>query len=67
MAAVGWRVSGIELDPAVAAKARSVTADVTIGDPADVSLPPASFDVITAFHVVEHLPDRTRPRRSVTC
>ncbi len=57
MAAVGWRVSGIELDPAAAAKARTVTSDVTIGDPAEVTLPPASFDLITAFHVVEHLPD----------
>jgi SAM-dependent methyltransferase len=51
------RVSGIELDPVAAAKARSVTAEVTIGDPAEVTLPSASVDVITAFHVVEHLPD----------
>jgi SAM-dependent methyltransferase len=57
MAAVGWRVSGIELDAVAAAKARTVTPDVVIGDPADVSLPPGSFDLITAFHVVEHLPD----------
>jgi SAM-dependent methyltransferase len=57
MAAVGWRGSGIELDPEAAAKARTVTADVTIGDPAEVTLPHASFDLVTAFHVVEHLPD----------
>jgi SAM-dependent methyltransferase len=57
MAAVGWRVSGIELDPEAAAKARTVSEDVTVGDPADVALPPGSFDLITAFHVVEHLPD----------
>jgi SAM-dependent methyltransferase len=62
MAAVGWRVSGIELDPEAAAKARTVTADVTLGDPADLVLPRASFDLVTAFHVVEHLPD---PRRAV--
>jgi SAM-dependent methyltransferase len=62
MAAVGWRVSGIELDPEAAAKARTVTADVTLGDPADLTLPRASFDLVTAFHVVEHLPD---PRRAV--
>jgi SAM-dependent methyltransferase len=63
MAAVGWRVSGIELDPEAAAKARTVTADVTLGDPADLTLPRASFDLVTAFHVVEHLPD---PRRAVS-
>ena len=57
MAAVGWRGSGIELDPEAAAKARTVTADVTVGDPAEVALPAARFDLVTAFHVVEHLPD----------
>ena len=57
MAAVGWRGSGIELDPEAAAKARTVTTDVTVGDPAEVTLPAASFDLVTAFHVVEHLPD----------
>jgi SAM-dependent methyltransferase len=60
MAAVGWQVSGIELDPEAAAKARTVTADVRLGDPADLTLPRASFDLITAFHVVEHLPDPCR-------
>jgi SAM-dependent methyltransferase len=57
MAAVGWRVSGIEFDPVAAAKARTVTPDVVVGDPAEVELPAAGFDLITAFHVVEHLPD----------
>jgi SAM-dependent methyltransferase len=57
MAAVGWRVSGIELDPEAAAKARAVTPDVLVGDPSHVALPRASFDLVTAFHVVEHLPD----------
>jgi SAM-dependent methyltransferase len=57
MAAVGWRVSGIELDPEAAAKARTVTTDVVVGDPAEVTLPANSFDLVTAFHVVEHLPD----------
>jgi 2-polyprenyl-3-methyl-5-hydroxy-6-metoxy-1,4-benzoquinol methylase len=57
MAAIGWRVSGIELDPEAAAKARSVTPDIVVGDPAVLTLPAQRFDVITAFHVVEHLPD----------
>ena len=47
----------IELNLEAAAKARTVTADVTVGDPADVALAPASFDLGAAFHVVEHLPD----------
>jgi SAM-dependent methyltransferase len=57
MAGVGWRVSGIELDPEAAARARTVTPDVVVGDPAELTLPPGSFDLVTAFHVVEHLPD----------
>lgn len=57
MASVGWRVSGIELDPEAAAKARTVTPEVIVGDPAELALRPAAFDVVTAFHVVEHLPD----------
>lgn len=56
MRAVGWRVSGIELDADAAAKARTVTPDVFEGDPLDIAFAPASFDVITLFHVIEHLP-----------
>ncbi len=65
MAAVGRRPSGIELDPEAAAKARTVTADVTVGEPAEVSLPPASFDLVTAFHVVEHLADPASALRNM--
>ena len=57
MQALGWHVSGIELDATAATTARGVTPDVLIGDPVDIELPPATFDLITAFHVVEHLPD----------
>jgi SAM-dependent methyltransferase len=65
MASVGWRVSGIELDPEAAATARTVTSDVLVGDPAEVTLPPAAFDLVTAFHVVEHLPDPARAVRNM--
>lgn len=65
MQALGWRVSGIELDPVAAAKARGVTPDVSVGDPAELALPPASFDLITAFHVVEHLPDPAAALRNM--
>jgi SAM-dependent methyltransferase len=65
MAAVGWRVSGIELDPVAAATARTVTPDVVIGDPSQIELPAASFDLVTAFHVVEHLPDPATALRNM--
>ena len=60
MKAIGWRVSGIELDPVAAATAKTVTPDIVVGDPSTVTLPAGAFDLITAFHVIEHLPDPLR-------
>src|SRR4030095_16346994 len=47
----------IEIDPEAAAHARKVTPDVFHGDPMDAPFAPGSFDLVTAFHVLEHLPD----------
>jgi 2-polyprenyl-3-methyl-5-hydroxy-6-metoxy-1,4-benzoquinol methylase len=57
MAAVGWTCAGIEQDAEAAARARQVTPDVFAGEPLDAPFPPGSFDLVTAFHVLEHLPD----------
>ncbi len=57
MGAVGWTLAGIEVDAEAAAKAREVTPDVFVGDPAEAPFARGSFDLITAFHVIEHLPD----------
>jgi len=57
MGAVGWRLAGIEFDPEAAAKARAVTPDVFEGDPVDAPFAPGRFDLVTAFHVIEHLPE----------
>lgn len=54
---LGWRVSGIEMDAAAAAKARRFTGDVYVGDILDAPFPDASFDVVSAFHVPEHVVD----------
>jgi SAM-dependent methyltransferase len=56
MRAVGWSVAGIEIDPAAAAKAKSVTPEIFVGDPIEAPFADGSFDVVTSFHVVEHLP-----------
>lgn len=55
MSEIGWRVAGIELDREAAAKARRVSTDVFVGDPVDADFAPGAFDVITSFHVIEHL------------
>ena len=62
MALVGWRVAGVEFDAEAAARARTVAPLLFEGDPADADFAPGSFDVVTSFHVVEHLP---RPRAAL--
>jgi SAM-dependent methyltransferase len=55
--ALGWRVAGIEVDEAAAAKARRFTDEVHVGDVLGARVAPGSFDVVSAFHVLEHVPD----------
>ncbi|MBI1734611.1 MAG: class I SAM-dependent methyltransferase [Candidatus Rokubacteria bacterium] len=62
MVAVGWDCAGIEADAEAAAKAKTVTPRVVVGDPCHAAFPEGSFDVITSFHVLEHLP---RPREAL--
>jgi SAM-dependent methyltransferase len=57
MQAVGWHVAGIEFDQEAAAKATQITSEIFVGDPANAPFPQKSFDLVTAFHVIEHLPD----------
>jgi SAM-dependent methyltransferase len=51
-----WKLCGIEMSPAVAARATARTgAAVFVGDILDAPFLPHSFDAITCFHVFEHL------------
>ena len=58
--ALGWRVAGIEPDEADAEKARRFAEEVYIGDALSAPFPPGRFDLVTALHVVEHVPDPVR-------
>ena len=54
----GWRTVGVEMSEAASRHAREVLGlDVRVGDLAGCEFPSASFDVVTLFHVLEHLPD----------
>ncbi|MBN1348785.1 class I SAM-dependent methyltransferase [candidate division KSB1 bacterium] len=54
----GWEVAGLELSADAAAYAKAhFDLDISIGSFETASLPAASFDVITAWDVIEHLLD----------
>lgn len=54
----GWEVQGTELSEAAAAYAREVLGlKVSIGELAGLGFPADHFDVVTLWHVLEHLPD----------
>jgi len=53
----GWHVKGIELSDAAANWARKhLELDVTCGT-VEASLLPGQYDVVVAWHVIEHVPD----------
>jgi SAM-dependent methyltransferase len=56
-AALGWQVAGVEVDAAAAAKARRFTPRVHTGDLQAAPFAAGEFDLITALHVLEHVPD----------
>ncbi len=55
--ALGWEVAGIEVDEAAATRARRYAAEVYAGDVLSAPFAPGRFDLVTAFHVLEHVPD----------
>ena len=51
-----WKLYGIEMSDVVAKKAEAATgAQIFVGDILDAPYAPATFDVITCFHVFEHI------------
>ena len=53
-----WKLYGIEMESSTAQRAREATgATVFVGDAVDAPFAPASFDVITAFDLLEHVYD----------
>jgi 2-polyprenyl-3-methyl-5-hydroxy-6-metoxy-1,4-benzoquinol methylase len=55
---LGWRVTGVEFDPTAAANtAARYGLNVLTGTLEDARFASESFDFISMFHVIEHLPD----------
>ena len=53
----GWRVQGVEPERTAATMARERGLPVAIGTLEESGLPQRSYDVVSAFHVLEHVPD----------
>ena len=55
----GWQVAGVELSPEIARHAREVCGfdQVHVGELGTSSFEPNSFDLITCWDLVEHVPD----------
>ena len=55
--ALGWQAAGIEIDRPAADKARRFSDEIHVGDILSAPFADARFDVITIFHVLEHVAD----------
>lgn len=56
MRSLGWKVSGIDPDPAAARVARDRHGlDVSVGNIEEVDLPQGAYDAVTMQHVIEHV------------
>ncbi len=55
--ALGWRTAGIEVDAEAAAHAKAFADELHVGDAFGAPFSAARFDVVSAFHVLEHVPD----------
>jgi SAM-dependent methyltransferase len=53
----GWQVAGVEPQRTAAQMSRDRGLDVATSELEDSGLPPHSYDVVCAFHVLEHLPE----------
>lgn len=53
----GWREQGVEPERTAAAMARERGVEVVVSPLEDSALETGSWDVVSAFHVLEHIPD----------
>ena len=63
--AAGWKVTGLENDPAACRAARSLGVSVVEAAFPPAPLPDGSFDVVRLHHVIEHLHDPRAALREI--
>lgn len=57
MAALGWRCEGLDFSETAVSLCRAAGLDVRRGDLSSAGFDDAHFDLVTARHVIEHVPD----------
>ncbi len=57
MQILGWEVEGVEFNPSAVQACRETGLKVFQGELSDAQLGDETFDVVTARHVIEHIPD----------
>jgi SAM-dependent methyltransferase len=53
----GWKVMGVDFDPAAVEAARARGLEVYVGTAGSMLDKGSKFDIVTASHVIEHVPD----------
>jgi len=62
----GWHPAGVELNPPAARRARERGVEVSEGHLEDVALGDGAFDLITAWDVIEHVPEPREFAQKIT-
>jgi len=62
----GWTITGIEPDDSARKIANTLTDNCVLNDSELKNLPKSSFDVITLWHVLEHLPNIKEQLETIT-
>jgi SAM-dependent methyltransferase len=57
LTSLGWRATGVEIDPLAVGAARAQGLDVVAGDIRSAGFEDESFDAVTSSHVLEHVHD----------
>jgi SAM-dependent methyltransferase len=61
----GWQTAGVEISPSATETARGKGLDMFCGTIEDYPSPPQSFDAVTMWDVIEHIPDAEAALRRI--
>jgi 2-polyprenyl-3-methyl-5-hydroxy-6-metoxy-1,4-benzoquinol methylase len=65
MADLGWQVSGMDISPEAVENCKKQGFDACVGANPQEQFAPETFDVVTLWHVLEHVPSSTQTLKQV--